>query len=58
MNEAIRRGSADPKCLADKPECFAYVSGHCKCLSDTRFKNNECPFYKTQDQVRRERYEI
>lgn len=50
----IRRGSTDPKCLAYHPDCFAFIDGHCKCLSDTRFRNNECPFYKTAEQVKRE----
>lgn len=36
-------------------ECFAYMKGRCKCLTDTNFKNtNHCPFFKTREQILKE----
>lgn len=32
-------------------KCFACYQGKCYCLTDTRFKNGVCPFYKTSDEV-------
>ena len=47
--------SALPKCNYDHPDCFARRcfgdKALCSCLRDTRFKGNECPFYKSVDQV-------
>ena len=35
------------RCKVNKPLCFAYDKGYCKCLSDTRpDKHGVCVFYK------------
>lgn len=52
-----------PKCWSDHPDCFACVNGKCVLLSNeffetfgrvyiptpTKFKNRDCPFYKTPE---------
>lgn len=37
-------------CVYGKTGCAAYQDGFCKALSDTRFKDRVCPFYKTKQQ--------
>ena len=34
--------------------CFAYLEGHCQCLSDTDFGGRACPFFKTVKQYERD----
>lgn len=36
-------------------DCFAHKDGHCVVLTDTTFKEKECPFHKTNDQVKEEK---
>lgn len=39
-----------PRCRYRNPDCFARTAtGRCLCLSDTRFLNNICPFYKSMN---------
>lgn len=33
----------------NKETCFAYYKGACSILTDTKFKNKECPFYKPKE---------
>lgn len=34
------------KCISEEyKRCYAYSSGYCKILSNTNFKDNQCPFY-------------
>ena len=37
-------------CVYRKEQCAAYHCGYCTALSDTRFKNRQCVFYKTKKQ--------
>lgn len=37
-------------CVYRKENCAAYHCGYCTALSDTRFKDRVCPFYKTKQQ--------
>lgn len=37
-----------------KVECFAYQDGCCVLLTDNNF-NKDCPFYKTREQVAKEK---
>ena len=42
------------RCKVNKPLCFAYEKGYCKCLSDTRpDKHGVCVFYKPSDEAAR-----
>ena len=46
-----------PKCEQRRHDCFSCdESGHCHCLSDTKFKRRngktyKCPFYKPRTEV-------
>lgn len=31
--------------------CFGYANGLCNILTDTNFKNHDCPFRKTKEQI-------
>lgn len=42
-------------CRDEKEDCFAYVIGGCRCLSDTNFNGRKCPFYKPLEVVKNER---
>lgn len=42
-----------PECRAHD-DCFANHDGVCCCLSDNNFNGKDCPFYKTEETVRRE----
>ena len=42
-----------PKCK-HHDDCFAYVKGHCDCLTSTYFRGKDCPFYKTKEQNKEE----
>lgn len=39
-----------PLCYQRRITCFAFESGHCVILTNTRFKK-KCPFFKTTQQV-------
>lgn len=39
------------RCHDYEVDCFAYCNGKCMCLSDTRFKDRHCPFYKRTDEA-------
>lgn len=40
------------KCYEGNPDCFALNEyGSCMVLSDTKFKDHDCPFYKTEQQL-------
>ena len=32
-------------------DCFANINGHCDCLTDTDFCDDECPFYKKKADI-------
>ena len=40
------------KCHEWQPDCFAVtLDGKCTILDNTKFKNHNCPFYKTKEQL-------
>ena len=44
-----------PKCRHDHPDCFAMTDEHkCLGLTSTDFKGRDCPFYKSEEQMRAE----
>lgn len=47
------QGKRMPECSAHH-DCFANHDGVCCCLSDNNFNGKDCPFYKTEETVRRE----
>lgn len=36
-------------------ECFACEDGYCLILTNNKFGERECPFFKTREQVEKER---
>ena len=46
-----RTSFVEPACNAHK-DCFANKHGKCICLSDNDFGKRDCPFYKTESEVR------
>ena len=45
--------STDAPCTENK--CFAYKSGYCTSLQCSNFGDRKCPFYKTEDQLIKEK---
>lgn len=45
------------KCVEGRSDCFAFTTtGTCLCLSETDFKNKECPFYKPVSEMDMDEY--
>lgn len=38
-------------CTNVKEDCFAFLKGKCRALSNGDFKGRECPFYKSKEEV-------
>lgn len=46
----------DKKCPAcGREDCFAYQNGFCVALISNDFGDRECPFFKTNEQVAKEK---
>ena len=45
----MRTNKERPTC--DKVDCAGCQEGRCISLTDNKFKNKECPFYKTKEQA-------
>lgn len=43
-----------PNCVKQHTDCFAHSEGRCGVLSNTDFKDKDCPFYKTKAQTEEE----
>lgn len=44
------------KCpICNKDECAAHKEGHCVILIDNNFGDRDCPFFKTNEQVKKEK---
>ena len=43
-----------PECRFQKRDCHAYMNGHCVALYGLRKIWTQCPFYKSEEQFRKE----